>query len=148
MLASSDKDRLLFIPGPTPVTREILDALAEPTISHTSGEFAGIMTRTLEELGQLMDNRGGAVFAFAGPGRWRRRRRSPTSSSRAKHCWWLQTGTLATEWPTLPARMGSPWSLFKRGGGARCGPPKLKSAFRRARLARWHLPRGDVNWGP
>ena len=66
--SNSDKDRLLFIPGPTPVCREILEALSAPTISHTSAEFARIFKRTLGMLLTIMGNEGGLAFLFAGSG--------------------------------------------------------------------------------
>jgi alanine-glyoxylate transaminase/serine-glyoxylate transaminase/serine-pyruvate transaminase len=68
MLARSEKDKLLMIPGPTPVHWEILQALGEPPISHTGPEIAAIMRRALQLLHELMDNADGHVFVFAGSG--------------------------------------------------------------------------------
>jgi len=35
---------LLLIPGPTPVSEEVLSALSKETIAHTDDRFANIMT--------------------------------------------------------------------------------------------------------
>src|SRR5947209_1719236 len=47
VLTRSEKDKLLMIPGPTPVKWEILEALGEPTISHTGDGISAIMIRAL-----------------------------------------------------------------------------------------------------
>ena len=68
MIPLGDEDRLLLIPGPTPVHREILEALGRPTISHTSQEIAEIMGRALGRLNTIADNHCGKVFVVAGTG--------------------------------------------------------------------------------
>lgn len=68
MLPAGDEDKLLLIPGPTPVAREILTALARPTISHTSKQMAKILTEALDRLRVLTDNTQGEVFVFSGSG--------------------------------------------------------------------------------
>jgi len=68
MIPLTDEDRLLLVPGPTPVHREILDALARPTISHTSGQLAETMKFALERLKMVAGNRNGKMFVFAGSG--------------------------------------------------------------------------------
>ncbi|HZT95688.1 MAG TPA: alanine--glyoxylate aminotransferase family protein [Chloroflexota bacterium] len=68
MIGFGDQDKILFIPGPTPVHRRILKALATPTISHTSAEFAGIFRSVVERLSQIMDNEDGRTFVFSGSG--------------------------------------------------------------------------------
>ncbi len=68
MLVTSDKDRLLFIPGPVPVHRSILAAIASPTMSHTSSEFASIMKESIAGIGCLVENDSGYTFIFSGSG--------------------------------------------------------------------------------
>ncbi|HEV3309474.1 MAG TPA: alanine--glyoxylate aminotransferase family protein [Chloroflexota bacterium] len=68
MLSSSDEDRLLLIPGPTPVAREILDALATPTISHNSKQFAAMFLSVLDQLRSVLGTEAGKVFVFSGSG--------------------------------------------------------------------------------
>lgn len=68
MLAHGDEDRLLMIPGPTPVAREILDALARPTISHTSTQLSEMFRDVIERLKSIADNPHGKAFVFAGSG--------------------------------------------------------------------------------
>jgi alanine-glyoxylate transaminase / serine-glyoxylate transaminase / serine-pyruvate transaminase len=68
MLAASDDDRLLLIPGPTPVARSILQALARPTISHASPELAQEFRSALMNLRLVADNPAGEVFVFSGSG--------------------------------------------------------------------------------
>lgn len=68
MLPIGDEDRLLMIPGPTPVTREILEALATPTMSHTSLQFADIFSTALGHLRTIVNSSSGKVFVFSGSG--------------------------------------------------------------------------------
>ena len=68
MISLADEDRLLLIPGPTPVHREILNALAQPTISHTSGQLAQEMKAMVAGLKEIADNAEGTMFVFAGSG--------------------------------------------------------------------------------
>jgi alanine-glyoxylate transaminase/serine-glyoxylate transaminase/serine-pyruvate transaminase len=68
MLGNAEEDKLLLIPGPTPVTREILAALAQPTISHTSKHIAEIFGSALEMLRVIADNQSGPTFVFSGSG--------------------------------------------------------------------------------
>jgi len=53
------QDKLLLIPGPSPVAPRILDALALPTVSHVSPEMAGDLKEACENLKKI-------VFAAAG----------------------------------------------------------------------------------
>lgn len=68
MLTLNEADKLLMIPGPTPVQREILTALGEPTISHTSAPMADIVRRTLEGLRTIAGSESASMFVFAGAG--------------------------------------------------------------------------------
>ncbi len=68
MIPSGDEDRLLFIPGPTPVHRDILDALAGPTISHTSAQLASTMSAALRRLKMVAGLHDGRMFVFGGSG--------------------------------------------------------------------------------
>jgi aspartate aminotransferase-like enzyme len=68
MLTLDEADKLLMIPGPTPVQREILTAIAEPTISHTSRPMADIVERCLEGLRAIAQTERGRVFVFGGSG--------------------------------------------------------------------------------
>ncbi len=63
-----DLDKLLMIPGPTPVLPEILDAIAQPTISHTSPAMARVVSRCLEGIGEVAGAHNGQPFVFAGAG--------------------------------------------------------------------------------
>lgn len=68
MLTLNEADKLLMIPGPTPVQREILDALGEPTISHTSATMADIVTRCLSGLRSVAGTERAQAFVFGGAG--------------------------------------------------------------------------------
>lgn len=58
---------LLLIPGPTPVTDDIYDALASETMGHTDPRFAAIYKRAIENTKQLF-NTDGEVYIVAGSG--------------------------------------------------------------------------------
>lgn len=68
MLVEDEMDKFLMIPGPTPVHRKILTALGQPTISHTSGPLATMITPCLEGLRSLAGADGGQAFVFGGSG--------------------------------------------------------------------------------
>jgi alanine-glyoxylate transaminase/serine-glyoxylate transaminase/serine-pyruvate transaminase len=68
MIFDSDDDKLLLIPGPTPVRRDILDALAIPTIAHTSMRLADIMSTALKHLKTVAGTKDGRAFVIAGSG--------------------------------------------------------------------------------
>lgn len=68
MLGTAEEDKLLLIPGPTPVVREILVALAKPTISHTSKHIAEVFSTVLGMLRDIADNQSGPTFVFSGSG--------------------------------------------------------------------------------
>lgn len=68
MLTLNEADKLLMIPGPTPVQREILDAIGEPTISHMSEPLADIVSRCLAGIRRVAGTESGQAFVFAGAG--------------------------------------------------------------------------------
>lgn len=68
MLIADEEDKLLMIPGPTPVQRQILDAIAVPTISHTSARIAEIVRFCQGGVRTLAGSEEGSVFLFGGSG--------------------------------------------------------------------------------
>jgi len=61
-------DPLLLIPGPSPVVPRILEALAKPTLSHTSAGLATDVRETLDFLKACVFTASGEPFVFAGAG--------------------------------------------------------------------------------
>jgi alanine-glyoxylate transaminase/serine-glyoxylate transaminase/serine-pyruvate transaminase len=61
-------DNLTMIPGPTPVHRRILEALARPTVSHLAPDFIQAYRDCLEELCTLAGSGSVQPFVFAGGG--------------------------------------------------------------------------------
>ena len=61
-------DKLLLIPGPSPVHPRILDALAEPTVSHVSPEMAADLSAALENLKRTVFTADGEPFIVSGAG--------------------------------------------------------------------------------
>jgi aspartate aminotransferase-like enzyme len=68
MLISDETDKLLMIPGPTPVLGDILAALGEPTVSHTSAFLADIIRACQEGIRMLVGSENASVFIFGGAG--------------------------------------------------------------------------------
>lgn len=68
MLTLNEADKLLMIPGPAPVQREILAALGEPTISHTSRTLAEIIERCLDGVRAAAGSEQAQTFIFGGAG--------------------------------------------------------------------------------
>jgi alanine-glyoxylate transaminase/serine-glyoxylate transaminase/serine-pyruvate transaminase len=68
MLVEDESDRLLMVPGPTPVHRRILDALHQPTIWHGSRAMADTVRECQEGLRRLCGTQTEAVFVFGGSG--------------------------------------------------------------------------------
>lgn len=61
-------DELLSIPGPTPIAREILNAMALPPISHTSPQAAVHISSAIAGLRTIVGNRHGEMYVFPGTG--------------------------------------------------------------------------------
>jgi aspartate aminotransferase-like enzyme len=61
-------EKLLLIPGPSPVHPRILDALAEPTVSHVSAEMAADLKEALDNLKKTVFTESGEPFIIAGAG--------------------------------------------------------------------------------
>ncbi|MGB9769984.1 MULTISPECIES: pyridoxal-phosphate-dependent aminotransferase family protein [Caldisericum] len=59
---------LLLIPGPTPVSDDVLDAMSKPVISHTSVEFANLLKETLSYVKDLFGTKNGFPFVITGSG--------------------------------------------------------------------------------
>lgn len=60
--------QLLLIPGPTPVTHDVLQALSQDTIAHTDERFVKIMSETLVKVKALFGADKGHPFVIAGSG--------------------------------------------------------------------------------
>ncbi len=61
-------EKLLLIPGPSPVVPRILDALALPTVSHVSPEMARDLKEACENLKKIVFCDNGEPFIVAGAG--------------------------------------------------------------------------------
>lgn len=68
MLIKDEMDRLVMIPGPSPVGRIILDALSQPTVAHTSAALAEIIRRCQDGLRFVAGTTAASPFLFAGSG--------------------------------------------------------------------------------
>jgi alanine-glyoxylate transaminase/serine-glyoxylate transaminase/serine-pyruvate transaminase len=68
MLIADETDKLLMIPGPTPVLGDILEALSEPTVSHTSAYLADIIHACQDGIRMLAGTESASVFLFGGSG--------------------------------------------------------------------------------
>jgi alanine-glyoxylate transaminase/serine-glyoxylate transaminase/serine-pyruvate transaminase len=63
-----NQEKLLLIPGPTPVHPQILRALSQPAISHVSPVFVSEMKEAQENLKRIVFCRKGEAFIVAGAG--------------------------------------------------------------------------------
>ncbi len=61
-------EKLLLIPGPSPVRRRILDALAASTVAHTSPEMQADLKKACENLKRIVFCEKGEAFIVAGAG--------------------------------------------------------------------------------
>jgi alanine-glyoxylate transaminase/serine-glyoxylate transaminase/serine-pyruvate transaminase len=62
------KEKLLLIPGPSPVRRRVLDALAAPTVAHTSPEMQADLGAACADLKKIVSCAKGEAFIVAGAG--------------------------------------------------------------------------------
>ncbi|UCE42127.1 MAG: alanine--glyoxylate aminotransferase family protein [Candidatus Aminicenantes bacterium] len=62
------QEKLLLIPGPTPVHPRILNALSQPTLSHVSPVFVAELKEALANLKKIVFNKRGESFIVAGAG--------------------------------------------------------------------------------
>jgi aspartate aminotransferase-like enzyme len=63
-----NQEKLLLIPGPTPVHPQILNALSQPTISHVSPVFVAELKEALANLKEIVFCKRGESFIVAGAG--------------------------------------------------------------------------------
>jgi len=61
-------EKLLLIPGPSPVHPRIIHSLAQPTVSHVGPEMAEELPRALANLKRIVFCERGEAFAIAGAG--------------------------------------------------------------------------------
>jgi aspartate aminotransferase-like enzyme len=61
-------EKLLLIPGPSPVHPRIIHSLAEPTVSHVGQEMAADMITALDNLKKVVFSANGEPFIIAGAG--------------------------------------------------------------------------------
>jgi len=61
-------EKLLMIPGPTPVHPRIINSLSQPTVSHVSPIFVAELKEALENLGKIVFCEKGQSFIVAGAG--------------------------------------------------------------------------------
>lgn len=62
------EQKLLLIPGPSPVVDRILEALAQPTVSHISPQMEKELTGALENMKKIVFTSSGQPFIVAGAG--------------------------------------------------------------------------------
>ncbi|MFB0566258.1 MAG: alanine--glyoxylate aminotransferase family protein [Candidatus Aminicenantaceae bacterium] len=62
------KEKLLLIPGPTPVHPRIIKSLSYPTVSHVSQIFVGELKDALANMKKIVFCEGGEAFIVAGSG--------------------------------------------------------------------------------
>jgi alanine-glyoxylate transaminase / serine-glyoxylate transaminase / serine-pyruvate transaminase len=62
------QDKLLLIPGPSPVVPRILDALAKPTVSHVGPDMVHDLKESCENLKKIVFCENGEPFVVAGAG--------------------------------------------------------------------------------
>jgi alanine-glyoxylate transaminase/serine-glyoxylate transaminase/serine-pyruvate transaminase len=62
------QEKLLLIPGPSPVVPRILDALAKPTVSHVGPDMARDLKEACENLKKIVFCENGEPFIVAGAG--------------------------------------------------------------------------------
>lgn len=61
-------DKLLLIPGPSPVVDRVLEALTQPTVSHISPQMEAELSGTLENMKKIVMTADGQPFIVAGAG--------------------------------------------------------------------------------
>jgi len=62
------KEKLLLIPGPSPVVPRILEALAQPTVSHVGPEMVRELQESCENLKKIVFSETGEPFIISGAG--------------------------------------------------------------------------------
>ncbi|GAB4114961.1 MAG: alanine--glyoxylate aminotransferase family protein [Candidatus Caldatribacteriota bacterium] len=62
------KQKLLMIPGPTPVDRSILNALSKETVSHQDPQLVGTLAEVLKDLNTIVMTKKGQSFTVPGTG--------------------------------------------------------------------------------
>ncbi|GLB41691.1 putative aminotransferase class-V [Lyophyllum shimeji] len=68
MSKPAQSHKLLAIPGPVEVTKEVLHAIAQPPLSHVSPEFVAVFRDCIQMTRKVVDTQDGQPFIIAGSG--------------------------------------------------------------------------------
>ncbi len=115
----------LFIPGPTPVAEDTLQAMGQPQVGHRTPEFSELFAIVTTGLEKVLG--AGKVFLFSNPatGVWEAAVRN-TVKKRALN---LVNGAFAAKWHTVTQACGLPCDALSKDWGLAIHPEDVDQAL-------------------
>lgn len=123
-------DKLLLIPGPSPVVPRILDALARPTVSHVGAETAADLSLALENLKKIVFCAAGEPFIVAGAGTLSMEIALLNLVSREERVLVLSQGYFGDRMGQICESFGVPFDILRSPWGSVVPPEDLARAVR------------------
>ncbi len=123
------RDELLMIPGPTPVVKEILEELAQPTVSHTDPRMVKAMRSSLDYTKELF-NCDGEVFLISGSGTLAMEMALVNTVAPDDKILIISHGYFGDRFAQLADAFDFDYTLLKTAWGTHIAPEALKAALR------------------
>jgi len=138
-------DPLLLIPGPTPVVPAVLEALARPTVSHTSEPLAADLLSARADLRKTVFTAAGEPFLFAGSGTLAMEVALLNTAGRSHRVLVLSQGYFGDRMGQIGEAFGLDCDVIRSPWGSAVRPEELRIALDRKRydvLAVTHVDTG------
>lgn len=126
-------DPLLLIPGPSPVISSVLEALARPTVSHTSETLAADLLSARADLQKSVFTAAGEPFLFAGSGTLAMEVALLNTSGRSHRILILSQGYFGDRMGQIGEAFGLDCDIIRSPWGSAVRPEELRIALGRKR---------------
>jgi alanine-glyoxylate transaminase/serine-glyoxylate transaminase/serine-pyruvate transaminase len=140
-------DSLLMIPGPSPVVPEILAAISEPTIAHTSAGLAAIIQRCRNGIRLVAGGDRAEVFIFAGSGTLAQEAAVVNLVAPDERLLVVSHGYFGDRFQQIADAYGIPVDRITANPGESVSPEALDAQLRRSRASTVTLTHVDTATG-
>jgi len=140
-------DKLLLIPGPSPVVPRILETLARPTVSHVAAEMAADLSLALENLKKIVFSAAGEPFLITGAGTLSMEVALLNLVSRDDRVLVLSQGYFGDRMGQICESFGVPFDILRSPWGSVVPPEDLARAVRTGSYALVAVTHVDTSTG-
>lgn len=129
------QEKLLLIPGPTPVHPRILNVLSQPTISHVSPVFVGEFKEVLSNLKKIVFSERGESFVVSGAGTLAMEMALLNSIARGEKALILSQGYFGMRMAQILDSFGIEYDLLQGDRGKAVEPERVSDQMARGGYA-------------